>query len=30
LWFEGDYEFLNSSDPTMASNQLLFQLSYGF
>ena len=30
LWFEGDYEFVNSSDATMASNALLFQLSYGF
>ena len=30
LWFEGDYEFLNSSDSALAKNELLFQLSYGF
>ena len=29
LLFEGDYEFLHSTDPTQA-NQLVFQLSYGF
>jgi hypothetical protein len=29
LLFEGDYEFLHSSDPA-AKNQLLLQLSYGF
>ncbi len=29
LWFEGDYEFLNSNDPT-AKNNFVFQLSYGF
>jgi hypothetical protein len=28
--FEGDYEFVTSSDPTQANNQLLVQLSYGF
>jgi hypothetical protein len=28
--FEGDYEFINSSDPTQPSGQLIFQLSYGF
>jgi hypothetical protein len=28
--FEGDYEFLNSNDPTQPSTQLLLQLSYGF
>jgi hypothetical protein len=27
--FEGDYEFLSSTDPTQV-NQLIFQLSYGF
>jgi hypothetical protein len=30
LLFEGDYEFLQSNDPNMAHNELLFQLSYGF
>ncbi len=30
LLFEGDYEFINSSDPTQPSGQLIFQLSYGF
>jgi hypothetical protein len=30
LWFEGDYEFLHSSDPAQAKNQLILQLSYGF
>ena len=29
LWFEGDYEFLNSNDPA-AKNNFVFQLSYGF
>jgi len=29
LLFEGDYEFLHSTDPTQ-KNQLIFQLSYGF
>jgi hypothetical protein len=29
LLFEGDYEFLNSTDPTQ-TNQLLLQLSLGF
>lgn len=29
LLFEADYEFLHSSDPTLA-NQLILQLSYGF
>jgi len=29
LLFEGDYEFLHSTDPSLR-NQLLFQLSYGF
>jgi hypothetical protein len=29
LLFEGDYEFVSSTDPTQG-NQLLFQLSYGF
>ena len=27
--FEGDYEFLHSTDPTQV-DQLIFQLSYGF
>jgi len=30
LWFEGDYEFITSNDPTQAKNNLIFQLSYGF
>jgi hypothetical protein len=30
LWFEGDYEWVKSSDPTQANNNLIFQLSYGF
>ena len=30
LWFEGDYEWVNSSDPSQANNNLIFQLSYGF
>jgi hypothetical protein len=29
LLFEGDYEFVNSNDPSQA-DQLIFQLSYGF
>ena len=29
LLFEGDYEFLHSTDPSQV-NQLVFQLSYGF
>jgi hypothetical protein len=29
LFFEGDYEFLHSNDPSL-SNQLILQLSYGF
>jgi hypothetical protein len=29
LQFEGDYEFLISSDPTQ-KNTLILQLSYGF
>jgi hypothetical protein len=29
LLLEGDYEFLDSTDPSQA-NQLIFQLSYGF
>ena len=29
LLFEGDYEFLNSNDPTQA-DQFIFQLSLGF
>lgn len=29
LLFEGDYEWVHSTDPTL-KNQLLFQLSYGF
>jgi hypothetical protein len=28
--FEGDYEFVHSTDPTQANNQLILQLSYGF
>ncbi len=28
--FEGDYEFIHSTDPTQAKNQLILQLSYGF
>jgi len=28
--FEGDYEFVHSTDPTQAKNQLIVQLSYGF
>jgi hypothetical protein len=30
LLFEGDYEFLHSSDATQPSNQLILQLSLGF
>ena len=30
LLFEGDYEFLHSSDPTQPANQFILQLSYGF
>jgi hypothetical protein len=30
LLFEGDYEFLHSTDTTQPSNQLIFQLSLGF
>jgi hypothetical protein len=30
LLLEGDYEFINSSDPTQPSNQLILQVSYGF
>ena len=30
LLLEGDYEFINSSDPTQPSNQLMLQISYGF
>ena len=30
LLFEGDYEFLNSSDPTQPTTQLILQMSYGF
>jgi hypothetical protein len=30
LLLEGDYEFINSSDPTQPSGQLLLQISYGF
>ena len=28
--FEGDYEFVHSTDPAQANNQLILQLSYGF
>ena len=28
--FEGDYEFIHSSDPTQPKTQLILQLSYGF
>jgi phosphate-selective porin len=28
--FEGDYEFVRSTDLTQAKNQLILQLSYGF
>ena len=30
LLLEGDYEFINSTDSTQPSNQLLLQISYGF
>jgi hypothetical protein len=30
LLLEGDYEFINSTDPTQPSNQLILQISYGF
>jgi len=30
LLFEGDYEFYNSSDPTVPETQLILQMSYGF
>jgi hypothetical protein len=30
LLFEGDYEFINSTDITQPSNQLILQISYGF
>lgn len=30
LLFEGDYEFINSTDPTEPTNNLIFQLSLGF
>jgi hypothetical protein len=31
LWFEGDYEFLQSRGPSlMPSGKWVFQLSYGF
>ena len=30
LLFEGDYQFIRSSDPTQPSNQLILQISYGF
>jgi hypothetical protein len=30
LLLEGDYEFINSSDPTQPSTQLILQISYGF
>jgi hypothetical protein len=30
LLFEGDYEFIHSTDATQPSNQLIFQLSLGF
>jgi hypothetical protein len=30
LLFEGDYEFLNSTDPTQPTTQLILQMSYGF
>lgn len=30
LLFEGDYEFLNSNDPTQPDSQLILQMSYGF
>jgi hypothetical protein len=30
LLFEGDYEFINTADPTQPSTQLILQISYGF
>jgi hypothetical protein len=31
LWFEGDYEFLQSKGPSLVpSGKWVFQLSYGF
>jgi hypothetical protein len=30
LLLEGDYEFINSNDPTQPSGQLILQASYGF
>lgn len=30
LLLEGDYEFINSTDPTQPSSQLILQASYGF
>jgi len=30
LLFEGDYEFINSTDPAQPSTQLILQISYGF
>ena len=30
LLFEGDYEFINSSDPAQPATQLILQISYGF
>jgi hypothetical protein len=30
LLLEGDYEFINSSDPTQPTGQFLLQISYGF
>lgn len=30
LLFEGDYEFVDSNDPTRDHNDFIFQLSYGF
>jgi len=30
LLFEGDYEFIHSTDPTQPATQLILQLSYGF
>ena len=30
LLFEGDYEFISNSDPTLPTTQLILQLSYGF
>lgn len=30
LWFEGDYEFVESNDPGSDHNRFVFQVSYGF